>query len=112
MGQGHQIFAIARINGTYRSLAAIYHQGLLGCTVLKRCRDILNIFSSPNNRPLLRAELDIAAKMAITDWAENPETDAPFPFITHCLILGAGFSPKDGYYHTTVTEPWYIPFNR
>jgi hypothetical protein len=35
MGQRHQLFAIAKIGGRYRSLAALHHQWLYGFTALK-----------------------------------------------------------------------------
>ena len=79
MGQRHQLFAAAKINGRYRSLAAIHHQWLYGLTVrshsshvsksfftkleltpkqaLQRCTDLLKIARDPANSPLLQADL-------------------------------------------------------
>ncbi|KAI4129529.1 MAG: hypothetical protein LQ341_006559 [Variospora aurantia] len=117
MGQRHQLFVIARINGRYRQLCAIHHQWLYGHTALRRCRDTLNIFENATNRMPLQQELTIAAKQDDDFWdaADSYRTEKnshiPFPFIMTCLIVGASFN-LDGYFHGVLVEPFYMAYDQ
>ncbi|KAL8866778.1 MAG: hypothetical protein Q9174_006089 [Haloplaca sp. 1 TL-2023] len=113
MGQRHQLFVIARINGRYRQLAAIHHQWLFGHTALRRCRDMLNIFSNTTNRIPLQQELIAASRKDHDFWLESYDDKnehVPFPFIMTCLVTGASFN-VDGYYHGVLIEPFFMPHN-
>lgn len=55
MGQRHQIFAIARVDRRYRTLAALHSQWSYGKGPLERCLRLLLTFpAQPNRVPLLR----------------------------------------------------------
>ncbi|KAL8868710.1 MAG: hypothetical protein Q9174_004813 [Haloplaca sp. 1 TL-2023] len=113
MGQRHQLFVIARINGRYRQLAAIHHQELYGHTALRRCRDILNIFSNTTNRIPLQQELIAASRTDHDFWLDSyndKNEHVPFPFVMTCLVTGASFN-VDGYYHSVLIEPFFMPYN-
>ena len=117
MGQRHQLFVIARVNGRYRTLCVIHHQWLYGQTALKRCLGTLRIFADPANRIPLQQEL-IAAQRHDEDFWSNPKTlssdettHAPFPFIATCLIIGASFDPNDGYQHNVSIEPFSMAYD-
>ena len=114
MGQRHQLFVIAKINGRYRNLCAIHHQWLYGHTALRRCLDILNIFGNANNRMPLQQELNAAAKKDSEFWTASSghdyDTKIPSPFIATCLIIGASFN-VNGYYHQVSIEPWGMAYN-
>lgn len=117
MGQRHQLFVIARINGRYRQLCAIHHQWLYGHTALRRCRDTLQIFGHAANRIPIQQELIAASKHDDDFWAA-PRGDRygaknshiPFPFIATCLVVGASFN-ADGYYHGVIMEPFHMAFD-
>ncbi|KAL8667145.1 MAG: hypothetical protein Q9168_007331 [Polycauliona sp. 1 TL-2023] len=117
MGQRHQLFVIARINGRYRQLCAIHHQDLEGHGALQRCRDTLNIFQNTVNRLPIQQEL-IAASKKDDDfwilhgdvWGTSKNSHVPFPFIMTCLIIGASFN-LDGYYHDVLIEPFFMAFD-
>lgn len=117
MGQRHQLFAIAKINGRYRTLCAIHHQWLYGQTALKRCLGTLKIFADPANRVPLEQEL-IAAQLhdeafwtATGKECRKEDSHVPFPFIATCLITGASFDAEEGYCHGVFVEPFYMAYN-
>ena len=114
MGQRHQLFVIAKINGRYRNLCAIHHQWLYGHTALRRCLDILNIFGNAANRTPLSEELVAASKCNEDFWIpstyDERDTKIPFPFISTCLVIGASFN-VDGYYHSVSIEPFGMAYN-
>ncbi|KAL8858959.1 MAG: hypothetical protein Q9178_004440 [Gyalolechia marmorata] len=115
MGQRHQLFVIARINGRYRQLAAIHHQWLYGHTALRRCRDTLNIFGNKTNRIPLQQELIAASQKDDDFWLaahDDPHKNehVPFPFIMTCLVTGTSFN-LDGYYHGVLVEPFYMAYD-
>lgn len=106
MGQRHQLFVVARVNGRYRTLCAIHHQWLYGQTALKRCLGVLKIFADPANAIPLKQELIAAQRQDEDFWIVTEDEDedqknshVPFPFVATCLITGASFGPDDGYYH-------------
>ena len=113
MGQRHQLFVIAKVNGKYRSLAVVHHQWLYGYTALRQCRKILEIFSNPNNATALSNELKYAAiNQVLWDGVPDYQDCKPrFPFITTCLMLGASFSPEDSYFHQVSPEPFNLDFD-
>lgn len=119
MGQRHQLFVIARINGRYRQLCAIHHQWLYGHTALRRCLDLIKIFQHPANRLPLQQELTHASKQNEDFWSPGDTADSyritknsniPFPFVMTCLITGSSFN-VDGYYHGILVEPFYMKFD-
>ncbi|MCJ1279834.1 hypothetical protein MMC21_007658 [Puttea exsequens] len=90
MGQRHQLFVIAKIDGRYRTLCAIHHQWLYGHTALRRCLDTLNIFGDGINRMPIQQELKAASKKEDDFWTATREeyhtknSHVPFPFIATC----------------------------
>lgn len=113
MGQRHQLFVIAKINGRYRNLLAVHHQWLYGHTALRRCLDTLKTFGSPANRMPIQQELIAASKHDEEFWV--PENDvysgySPFPFIATCLIIGTSFN-VDGYFHSLSILPFGTAFD-
>ncbi|KAL8737193.1 MAG: hypothetical protein Q9181_001919 [Wetmoreana brouardii] len=118
MGQRHQLFVIAKINGHYRQLCAIHHQWLYGHTALRRCLDTIKAFQHPSNRLSIQQELIAASSKDNNFWipseddgeGEEKNSHVPFPFIATCLIMGASFN-VNGYYHGVSIEPFYMPFD-
>ncbi|KAJ8071293.1 hypothetical protein OCU04_001629 [Sclerotinia nivalis] len=117
MGQRHQLFIIAKINGRYRGLAAVHHQWLYGATALKICLNILKILQSPANRIALSHELRHATRLSEEDWtldADYSKTSTaviPFPFALTCLMIGSALDVKRNYYHNVDDLPFNLPFN-
>ena len=117
MGQRHQLFVIAKINGRYRTLCAIHHQWLYGQTALKRCLGTLKIFQDPATKVPLQQELIAAQRHDEAFWTATQKeyykknSHIPFPFIATCLITGASFQPEEGYYHGVLVEPFYMAYN-
>ncbi|CAD6582246.1 MAG: hypothetical protein ASARMPRED_000912 [Alectoria sarmentosa] len=117
MGQRHQLFVVAMINGRYCTLCAIHHQWLYGHTALKRCLGILKIFGDPANRIPLEQELIAAQRHEPGFWTATKgdyyekNSHVPFPFIATCLITGASFGPDDGYYHGVSVEAFYMAYD-
>lgn len=118
MGQRHQLFVVARVNGRYRNLCAIHHQWLYGHTALRRCLGTLKIFADPANRIPIEQELIAAHRHDEAFWTVAEDEDdegnnnhVPFPFIATCLITGASFGPDDGYYHGVSVEPFYMAYD-
>ena len=116
MGQRHQLFVIARINGKYRCLAAIHHQWLYGHTALSRCLATLEMFQNEVNRVAVAEELKMASKIDESVW-QRPDTrssndfEVHFPFIMTCLSLGASFAVEDGYFHSVLVEPFHMAYD-
>lgn len=63
MGQRHQLFVIATVNGRYRTLAVIHYQWLYGRQAVSQCLQAIGIFSAPANQAGLRRELARAEKV-------------------------------------------------
>jgi hypothetical protein len=93
MGQRHQIFVIANVNGRYRTLACIHHQWLFGFTAIRRCFQLVEIFNAEVNRMNIRAELERAKRI---QWASLPHSDkkAVLPFIATCLVVGTALTDR------------------
>lgn len=70
MGQRHQLFAVAKVNGKYRTLAVTHHQWLCGYDVIQRCFSLLEIFRA--NASGIARELRRAATL---DWAKDVPKD-------------------------------------
>ncbi|TGO26641.1 hypothetical protein BPAE_0055g00120 [Botrytis paeoniae] len=117
MGQRHQLFVVAKINGRYRGLAAIHHQWLYGVTALEVCLNILKILQSPANRIALSHELRHATRLQEEGWsrkigfAKVSVADIPFPFILTCLVVGAGLRAKDSYHARVHNLPFNLSFD-
>ena len=119
MGQRHQLFVIACINGKYRCLAAVHHQWLWGISAAKQCLEILKIFSDSLNRIPLQEELKGASTYEAKFWERSDQTDLytdanrvpRFPFIMTCLYIGAGFEQTRGYQYSISVEPWLMQYN-
>ena len=116
MGQRHQLFVIARINGKYRSLAAVHNQWLYGHTALRRCLSTLGIFQDSDNRVPIEAELTMASTKDEAFWTrpegnERWPIDVKFPFIMTCLILGASFGAEEGYHRAVHAEPFHMAYD-
>lgn len=117
MGQRHQLFVIAKINGRHRTLCVIHHQWLYGQTALKRCLGTLQTFANPANRVPLEQEL-IAARLhneafwtATQDEYRYKDSHVPFPFIATCLITGASFDAEEGYCHGVDVESFHMAYD-
>ena len=117
MGQRHQLFVVAKINGRYRTLCAIHHQWLYGKTALRRCLGTLKVFQDPANRIPLQRELISAKRHDEAFWtatgneSRERNSDVPFPFIATCLITGASFDPQEGYYHSVQIESFFMAYD-
>lgn len=119
MGQRHQHFIIARVNGRYRNLAAVA-QWSYGNTILECCRNTLKILQATTNRVPIEEELKAAERCQENFWTqgvfEEPEhwdvtMDAPFPFLMTCLMLGTTHGLSDGYICDVTIGPWQINHN-
>ena len=115
MGQRHQLFVIARIAARYRCLAAVHHQSLFGSQILRRCRDLIDIFRDLRNRVALVEELHMAEHADDDLWdlsaAEKAnnfyyDPDVPFPFIMTCLMLETSFDADEGHFHRVHIQPF------
>ncbi|KAK4694341.1 hypothetical protein P7C71_g3228, partial [Lecanoromycetidae sp. Uapishka_2] len=125
MGQRHQLFVIARINGKYRTLAAVHHQWLYGRTALRRCHGTLKLLQHPGSQLPLQQELIAAARHEEAFWGSLPDKEddehvtdidksdehVPFPYIMTCLMLGASFGPSDGHISNVLVEPFHMKYN-
>ena len=118
MGQRHQLFVIARINGKYRCLAAVHHQWLSGISAARKCLEILKIFSNGLNRVALQEELKLASTYDVEFWESGLQPDdydasivIRFPFVMTCLCIGAGFEQTRGYQHRVSIQSWQIKYD-
>ena len=103
MGQRHQAWIIAKVNGRYRVLAVVHHQWAYGTLPIKAWWRLLQIMKHPANRRLAQHEL-IAAAGKDADWWEKQEhmvfkrreiaEAVPFPFLLTCLVLATSFDPR------------------
>jgi len=111
MGQRHQYWIIAKINGRYHTIAVVHHQWAYGHEPPRACWRLLQILSHPANKKLVAHELNYAATFTESWWKDleneiNPYEDinklAPFPFTATCLALAAAFDPRPetSYYHS------------
>jgi hypothetical protein len=110
MGQRHQYWIIAKVNGRYRTIAVVHHQWAYRRLPPRACWRLLQILGHSANKKLLAHELNYAATLTESFWddpAFDPydETDIaktiPFPFAATCLVLAASFDPRPetSYYH-------------
>jgi hypothetical protein len=114
MGQRHQLFVIAKVGNRYRRLSALHHQYLYRASALKRCLEILDIFSAPANPLPIQQELTAARRYDEEFWTKPwsyKDPEVPFPFITTCLLLGASLNVKEGYNATLTLEPFNMSFD-
>ncbi|KAF7872289.1 hypothetical protein EAF04_003213 [Stromatinia cepivora] len=117
MGQRHQLFIIAKINGRYRGLAAVHHQWLFGATALKICLNIRQILQSPANRIALSHELRHATRLSEEDWTRDADYSKtstaviPFPFTLTCLMIGSALNVKDNYHYNVDDLPFNLAFD-
>lgn len=64
MGSPHILYAIAKVNGRYRPLTALYRgHDNKGEYAVETCRRLIEIFEEPANRSLLLHELQIASRL-------------------------------------------------
>jgi hypothetical protein len=70
MGQRHQLFAVAKINGKYRTIAVTHHQWMYGFDVVTRCLYMLDLFRT--NAQGISRELRRAAQL---DWQHDIPKD-------------------------------------
>ncbi len=116
MGQGHQLFVIAKVNGRYRTLCAIHDSWLCGLAAVRQCFGTLNIFGDPANRIPLEQELIAAQRHDESFWSFSKKKPSqkdiyvPFPFIATCLIIGASFDP-DRYHGDVHIERFSMAYN-
>lgn len=68
MGQRHQFYVIANVDGRYRLLAAAHHQWLYGRGAVRQCLRVLKTLSSSENLPGIRQELRRALGV---DWSND-----------------------------------------
>ncbi|GIZ44483.1 hypothetical protein CKM354_000768000 [Cercospora kikuchii] len=116
MGQRHQLFAVAKVSGRYRVLAAVHHQCLFEEEVVECCLQTLYLLQ--HNASLLRQDLQVANE---TNWdsikppprlfASGEPTvqrvrevrevelalSTQFPMIATCLMTGAA-RHRGGFY--------------
>lgn len=99
MGARHQLFVIARVGNHFRCLAVVHRQVLKSWDALRVCMRLIQVFSDKSNRLALEMELRLAAEfyqdhgpparyqLDLEAFRSNP---VRFPFISTCLVLGAG----------------------
>lgn len=110
-------------------LEGIEGSGLRGSKLLRTCIQIIAILSDPANRLAIQAELHLAEEFYRDGRHEPPRTSVPepascldflelddipetwdrglreFPFISTCLLVGAGYDPSIGASYSVRTEP-------
>jgi hypothetical protein len=115
MGQRHQIFVIARINGHYQGLAVVHRQWLSGAAALICCLRLLDIFAATENRIPLEQELTDAQHRDRELWDSTiswtTDLPVPFPFIMTCLVVGSSLDPETAEVSTAHTQPYNMYFN-
>ncbi|KAK3343544.1 hypothetical protein B0T25DRAFT_554597 [Lasiosphaeria hispida] len=124
MGYRHQFWAVAQINGRYRTLAIAHSYHCGDTSAVQACSRLLQIFGSEKNRTLLLRDLDHAARQELSWWGAPavPTTDnnageatdgdeekmASFPCVATCLFLGAAFDSRpepEPYLHPVYIVP-------
>lgn len=109
------LYVIAKVNGRYRSLAAVYRAyDNKGERAVQACRNIIALFQEPLNQALLLHELQLAGRLPPEEWEEVGPSEYPnerpaFPFIATCLLLGASVSPETGKGFNATHEPFKMP---
>ena len=68
MGQRHQFFVIARINGRYRTLAVVHHQWLYGHMAVRQCLNTMHILGATGNRQGIKKELKLTESKPDRFW--------------------------------------------
>lgn len=113
MGSPHVLYVMAKINGRYRSLAALYRAyDNKGEYAVDKCRRIIAILQEPANRALLLHELQLASSLPPEKWevrSEYPNERPAFPFVATCLLLGASVAPETGKGYNATHEPFNMP---
>ncbi|KAL1861786.1 hypothetical protein Daus18300_008602 [Diaporthe australafricana] len=113
MGSPHILYAIAKVNGRYRPLAALYrNHDNKGEYAVETCRRLLEIFEEPANRSLLLHELQNASRLPPEKWEAAPQyrNERPaFPFVATVLLLGASVEPETGGGYNAIHEPFNMP---
>jgi len=103
MNQQHLYLIIVKINGRYRTIAAVCLIWGLYQESPRVCWRLLQILGHPVNKKLVAHELSYAVTFTESLWDdlaidedEDEETDItkriPFPFTTTCLALAVGFN--------------------
>ena len=101
MESPRSLFVIARDAGKYRCLAGVNHPDLRGASVLQRCRDLLKMFSNPNNHIAIREEIRRVENHDDVDkafYSGVAPIGIPFPFVMTCLVVGSSFNLEEGYF--------------
>ncbi|KAL8796540.1 MAG: hypothetical protein Q9195_001214 [Heterodermia aff. obscurata] len=121
MGQRHQLFIIAKIDGRYRGLAALHNQRLNGLSAVARCCRTLQVFQAAENRIPIQQELLAARSRPEAFWnreltydyrrSDCAEIIAPFPFISTALTLGSSFDPFNGVHDRVFPLQFNTPFD-
>lgn len=112
----HRIFAIARIDDQYHTIAVANGPcpyPLTARLVLQRCLGVLRTFGHGQNRIPIEQELRFARGHFNGQPApqkQNPRKEKygpsiPFPFISTCLVVGASFESETGRYLMTRMDP-------
>lgn len=103
--------------------------GLCGSKLIRTCIQIIAILSDPANRRAIQAELHLAEEFYRDGRHDPPRTSVPepvswldfleldnipdtwdrglreFPFLSTCLLVGAGYDPSIGASYCVRTEP-------
>ncbi|KAI3402062.1 hypothetical protein diail_4036 [Diaporthe ilicicola] len=110
MGSPHILYAIAKVGGRYRPLAALYRHGdNKGEFAVANCRRIIEIIEEPANRSLLLHELQVASRLPPEKWEADPQyrNERPaFPFVATILSLGASVELETGTGYNATHEPF------
>ncbi|KAK7427011.1 hypothetical protein QQZ08_006438 [Neonectria magnoliae] len=119
-----EIYVVARVCGYYRRLAVVKHINSASENVIRTCLRLIAIFSEPSNRLALKQELAMAVDFfengrppgQVTFRLRDPsildeDLPCPFPFITTCLFLGAGYQATTGQVHRVKELPHDIPYH-
>lgn len=95
MGQRHQLFIIAKIDGRYRGLATVHHQNPYGAKAVEACHRLLKILEAPENRLAILHEVRWANTLSADYWKTEDEEYIPFPFIHTCLSTAASYNEAE-----------------
>ncbi|EJD35717.1 hypothetical protein AURDEDRAFT_188646 [Auricularia subglabra TFB-10046 SS5] len=115
MGQRHQIFVIARIQGRYRCIAAFHSQWLYGQMVVKAAARLIKAFINPMNARAIASELaslDELDTEAIAH-ADNDDHENPAilcPYLTGLCLTCSRVDMEEGrLYKLSLEDVHFLP---
>lgn len=114
MGQRHQMFVIARVQGRYRCIAAFHSQWLYGQMVVKAAARLIRAFVNPINAAAIAGELATLEELDISAIArkdngdlENP--DVLCPYLTGLFLTCSRLDMEEGRFYRMNIEDMHYP---